>query len=76
MPEINALAVIVGLAIIAIGPGSGVWVAMKSSIKVLRADNERTALLLEQINQHLETLNSRVSKSEDHIEGLERREDT
>lgn len=76
MPEVNALAVIVGLVLIAIGPGSGVWVAMKSSIKVLRKDNERTAELLAQINQHLATLNSRVSKSEDHIEGLERREDT
>lgn len=72
--EVNTLAVIIGVAVLTIGPGSGVWVAMRSAIDVLRKDNERTAALLSQINAHLAALNSRVSKSEDHIDDLERRE--
>lgn len=75
MEDINTLAVIIGIVVIAIGPGSGVWVGMRAAQKEQRKDNERQAELLTQVIHHLEVLNSRVSKSEDHIEGLERRED-
>jgi hypothetical protein len=62
--EINALAVIVALAVLIIGPGSGVWVGMRAGLRELRQDNERVTAVLVEIRDQLKTLNGRTTRTE------------
>lgn len=86
MPEINALAVIVGLAVLVIGPGGSVYVGLRAALKAERELREMATQELERRGERIEKavvgilkemrdLNHRTTKSEAHIEGLERRED-
>lgn len=74
--EIGGLTAVIGLALLVIGPGSGIWVAMRALTKANETANARTIDLLHEIKDHLAVLNGRVGSSEGHIEGLESREGT
>lgn len=73
--EINELAVIIGLAILVVGPGGGVYMGLRAAQGSLEDSISRIEKVLTNVLDELRTLNHRVTKSEAHIEGLERRED-
>lgn len=73
--EVNALAIIIGLVILVIGPGSGVYIGIRAAQGALEKSIARIEKVLTNVLAELKTLNHRVTRSEAHIEGLERRED-
>ncbi len=73
--DVNVLAVIVGLAVLVVGPGSGVYIGIRTAQGALEKSIARIEDRLDAMLMELRTLNHRVTKSEAHIEGLERRED-
>lgn len=72
--EVNILAVVIGIAVLVIGPGSGVWVGIRAGMAEQRRDTARDHEVLVDILAQLKALNGRVAQSEIDIEGLEGRE--
>jgi hypothetical protein len=72
--ELSGATVLIGFLALMVGPGSGVWIALKAGQSTQQLDSERFYSKLSQIEEHLRILNHRVTKSEGDITGLERRE--
>lgn len=72
--EVNTLAVVIGLAILVVGPGGGIYIGLRAAQGSLERSGARIENVLADVLKELRELNHRVTKSEAHIEGLERRE--
>jgi flagellar motility protein MotE (MotC chaperone) len=57
-----------------IGPGSGVWIALRGARREQRRDAAETNETLRSIEAHLRELNGRVERAEGGIVGLVERE--
>jgi hypothetical protein len=83
--EVNNLMVIVGLAVLVIGPGGSVYVGLRAAqrserelremgLQTMERSSARIELVLRDVLGELKQLNHRVTVTEVNVAGLERRE--